>query len=102
MPYFSTKDNKFHVFYPDFIFWQKKGNDYRITFVDPKGTEHTSYLSKVDAFEELFQENGVPKVFNYSNYTITFDLKLAYDGLGTIPRKYKDYWLKNDDFSWIE
>lgn len=102
MPYFSTKDNKFHDFYPDFIFWQKNGNDYRITFVDPKGTEHASYLSKVDAFEELFLEHDKPKVFSFSNFKITFYLKLAYDGSGTIPRKYKDYWLKNDDFSWID
>ena len=92
MPYFSTKDNKFHDFYPDFIFWQKKGDDYRITFVDPKGTEHASYLSKVDYFEELFMEGGKAKVFNYKTYKVTFSLKLAYNGEGTIPKKYKCYW----------
>lgn len=103
MPYFSTKDNRFHDFYPDFIFWQKNGNDYTITFVDPKGTEHAAYLSKVDYFEELFMENGKPKVFNYANYKITFSLKLvANDDKGTIPRKYQEYWLENTDFSWID
>ena len=102
MPYFSTKDNKFHDFYPDFIFWQKKGNDYTITFVDPKGTEHAAYLSKVDYFEELFMEDGKPKVFTYANYNITFSLKLVTDnGKGTIPKKYQSYWLDNTDFSWI-
>lgn len=102
MPYFNTKDNKFHDFYPDFIFWQKKGNDYMITFVDPKGTEHSAYLSKVDYFEELFMEDGKPKVFKYKNYNITFSLKLVYDGEGTVPQKYKNYWWNSDDFSWIE
>ena len=102
MPYFSTKDNKYHDFYPDFVFWQKNGDRYTITYVDPKGTEYASYLSKVDSFEDLFLEGGRPRVFEYMNYKITFSLKLAYDGEGTIPRKYSSYWLDNNDFSWLD
>ena len=102
MPYFNNKDNKFHVFYPDFIFWQKKGKEYRITFVDPKGTEYSSYLSKVDYFKEMFIENSKPKEFKYRSYTVTFALKLAYDEDGTIPDEYKEFWIGNNDFSWIE
>ncbi len=101
MPYFSTKDNNYHDFYPDFMFWIKKNEEYKIIFVDPKGTEYTSYLSKVDAFEKLFFENDKPKIFNYKGYKVTFDLKLYYDGEGTIPAKYKSYWLINDDYSWL-
>ena len=101
MPYYSSKDNSYHLFYPDFIFWMKKDNNYKIMFVDPKGTEYTSYLSKVDGFEKLFCKNGKPIKFNHKNYTITFDLKLAYEEDGTIPEKYKDYWISTDDFSWL-
>ena len=101
MPYFSTKDNKFHDFYPDFIFWQKKGNDYHITFVDPKGTEHTAYQSKVDAFEEMFIENGKPKTFKYKSFNVQFSLKLFNEDGASIRGKYKDYWFGLDDFSWI-
>ena len=101
MPYYSIKDNSYHLFYPDFIFWMKKDNEYKIVFVDPKGTEHASYLSKVDGFEKLFFTNGKPTEFKYKNYTITFDLKLAHEDEGTIPQKYKDYWISTDDFSWL-
>ena len=80
----------------------KKGSEYKIIFVDPKGTEHTSYLSKVDGFEKLFFTNSKPTQFKYKNYIITFDLKLAYEAEGTIPEKYKDYWIGTDDFSWLK
>lgn len=102
MPYFSQKDNNYHDFYPDFIFWIKKDNNYKIVFVDPKGTEFTSYLSKVDAFEKMFLENGKPKLFEYKNFNISFDLKLYYDGEGTIPEKYRSYWTTNDNFDWLK
>lgn len=102
MPYYSMKDNSYHLFYPDFIFWLKDGNNYRIIFVDPKGTEHASYLSKVDGFEKLFYKDGQPVEFKYKDYTITFNLKLAYEDEGTIPEKYKDYWISTDDFTWLK
>ncbi len=103
MPYFSSKDNNYHGFYPDFMFWVKKGNQYKIVFVDPKGTEYSSYLSKVDSFESLFIENGAPKKFAYKNFEITFDLKLycAAD-FATIPKKYQSYWLPIDNFDWLQ
>src|SRR5699024_8510693 len=54
MPYFSSNDNNYHDFYPDFIFWLKKDKNYKIVFVDPKGTEYSAYISKLDAFKRLF------------------------------------------------
>ena len=102
MPYYSSKDNAYHLFYPDFIFWIKKDNNYKIVFVDPKGTEHSSYLSKVDGFEKLFFTDGQPSQFKYKNQTIIFDLKLAHEDEGTIPEKYKNYWISSDDFSWLK
>lgn len=102
MPYYSSKDNSYHLFYPDFVFWIKNENNYKIMFVDPKGTEHASYLSKVDGFEKLFYKNGQPIEFRYKDYSVTFDLKLAYEDEGTIPEKYKEYWISTDEFEWLK
>ena len=102
MPYFSSNDNNYHDFYPDFIFWLKKDKNYKIVFVDPKGTEYSAYISKLDAFKRLFLENDKPKVFNYKGYEITFDFKLYYDGNGVIPEEYENYWLTNDNFDWLQ
>jgi hypothetical protein len=47
IPYFENKDNKgYRKFYPDFIFWLKKNNKYKIVFVDPKSSEMGIYLTK--------------------------------------------------------
>ena len=104
IPYFYKKDNTYRNFYPDFIFWIKKNNEYKIIFVDPKGTEHTDYQYKVDGFEELFLSNTKPKVFKHNDFdfNITFDLKLIAKDINNVSGKYKDYWLHEDDFSFLD
>lgn len=95
-------------FYPDFIFWQKSktSDDYKITFVDPKGTQNSSYQFKVDGFKKLFFENGAPKTFVFENgektFKITVDLKLVKASEAPIPDGYKEWWIDNGDFSWLE
>ena len=42
IPYFDTQKGEYRYFYPDFVFWIKKGNKKKIVFVDPKGKEHLS------------------------------------------------------------
>jgi len=101
IPYYCYKDNSYHKFYPDFIFWVKKENKYKIVFVDPKGTQNTDYLNKVDEFERIFMENGNPKVYKYADYEITFDLKLVGEDRNKVPAKYRSYWLTQGDFSFI-
>ena len=104
IPYFYKKDNTYRNFYPDFIFWIKKNNEYKIIFVDPKGTEHTDYQYKVDGFEELFLSNRKPKVFKHNDFdfNITFDLKLIAEDINNVSGKYMDYWLHEDDFSFLD
>ncbi len=101
IPYFNMKDNAYHEFYPDFVFWIKKDKNYKIVFIDPKGTEHSSYLSKVDGFEKLFYKDDKPIIFSYKDYSITFDLKLACIEESNIPKKYKTYWINTNDFTWL-
>lgn len=102
IPYYSHATNIYKRFYPDFIFWLQKGDNYKIIFVDPKGTSHTDYESKVDSFEGLFLDNeGKPKVFKYKNFKITFELRLIGDG-EKVGEKYKKYWSRVRDFDFFQ
>lgn len=101
IPYFYKKENIYRKFFPDFIFWVKKDEDYKIVFIDPKGTSNSNYQNKVDEFEKLFLENGQAKIFTYKNFKITFDLKLVASDVKSVSDKYEKYWLGNDDFSFL-
>ncbi len=98
IPYYDKETNTYRNFYPDFIFWIKKNDNYKIVFVDPKGTKYTSYESKVDGFERLFlEENKEPRVFlvtiGETKLKVSFDLKLVPEDINTIQgEKYKKYW----------
>ena len=93
IPYFDNAENKFRKFYPDFIFWFKEAEGYRIVFVDPKGVEHSEYMSKVEGFEKLFMQNGKNKKFEFNNIPVYFDLLLVTDNLNLVTEKFKNYWL---------
>ncbi|MFN3605353.1 MAG: DEAD/DEAH box helicase family protein [Leptonema sp. (in: bacteria)] len=58
IPYYQPKTNRIEKFKPDFIFWLKKGNDYTILFVDPKGTEYTDGYRKIDGYSRIFEEEN--------------------------------------------
>jgi len=93
IPYVDN-DSIERKFYPDFIFWFKKGNNYLITFVDPKGTEHSLAERKIDGYEKLFVENGRPKMFEFEEYQIIVQL-LLYNEEGYSSEKYKHYWISS-------
>jgi len=99
IPYFDNTLNKYKKFYPDFIFWLKKDNYYKIIFIDPKGTSYSDYQNKVDGFTKLFIDTN--KEFNYEDYNVTFELKLITNDVNTVSKKYKEYWLNVEDFSWF-
>jgi len=92
IPYYNANVNKISRFYPDFIFWLKKGNDYFIVFVDPKGTEHTSAMRKIDGYKALFEENNRTKIIDRNGYKVKIKLLLRTNNLKTIPEQYKRYW----------
>ncbi len=101
IPYFYKKDNIYRKFFPDFIFWVKAGNDYKIVFVDPKGTSNADYQNKIDEFEKLFLENGKQKIFEYKNFKVSFDLKMIAKDVNAVGDKYEKYWLGDEDFSFV-
>lgn len=95
IPYYNPNVNKISRFYPDFIFWLKKGDNYFIVFVDPKGTEHTSAYRKIDGYRALFEENGKEKDFNYNGFKVKIKLLLRPDDVFKASRGYRRYWFDN-------
>ncbi|GAA9714021.1 DEAD/DEAH box helicase family protein [Helicobacter pylori] len=81
-------------FFPDFIFWLQKGNTQIICFVDPKGSKHTDYEHKADAYK-LFKD----KVFNPKDdphFKIKVVLKF-YGNKDDVGERYRDDWIKEGE-----
>ena len=95
IPYYNPKANNISRFYPDFIFWLKKGDNYYIVFVDPKGTEHTDAYRKIDWFKKLFEEDGKEKVFNHNGFKVRIKLQLRPEDVSKALNEYKHYWFDN-------
>ncbi|WP_367687983.1 DEAD/DEAH box helicase family protein [Helicobacter pylori] len=85
-------------FFPDFIFWLQKGGTQIICFIDPKGSKHTDYEHKADAYQ-LFKD----KIFNPKdnpNFKIKVVLKF-YGNKDDVGERYRDLWIekgKLEDF----
>ncbi|MBM3143264.1 MAG: DEAD/DEAH box helicase [Chloroflexi bacterium] len=95
IPYYNPVVNRVSEFYPDFIFWLAKGNDYLILFVDPKGTEHTSAYRKIDGYRELFEEDGNEKVFNHNSSKVKITLRLRPEDVSKTLAAYRRHWFNN-------
>ncbi len=94
VPYYNRAKNQMSDFYPDFIFWSIRGNDYHIAFVDPKGTSHSDYMDKVDGFRTLFEEpDGSTRLFNYKGWKVRFSLALETTDRQKVGDGYRAYWI---------
>ncbi len=81
-------------FFPDFIFWLEKGGTQIICFIDPKGSKHTDYEHKADAYQ-LFKD----KIFNPKNdpnLKIKVVLKF-YGNKDGVGERYRDDWIKEGE-----
>jgi hypothetical protein len=74
IPYYSPSQNRMAKFIPDFIFWGRKGNQYRILFLDPKGMENQEWERKAEGFRDLFEERGNAKRFEVDGMNIEVSL----------------------------
>lgn len=94
IPYYQPKTNRIEKFKPDFIFWLIKDNSYIIVFVDPKGTEHTDGLRKIDGYSRIFEcGQKHTKIFSFGCYTIKTKLLLKpTQGIVAVAENYKKYW----------
>ncbi|MCL0093013.1 DEAD/DEAH box helicase family protein [Dehalococcoidia bacterium] len=99
IPYYNPDTNRISKFNPDFIFWLKKGNNYFIVFIDPKGTKHTDYMHKVDGYKMIFEENGgTRKKFQFKDFTGTVYAFLRTDDINRLPQDgYRKYWFDHLD-----
>ncbi|WP_208391701.1 DEAD/DEAH box helicase family protein [Helicobacter pylori] len=81
-------------FFPDFIFWLQKSGTQIICFIDPKGSKHTDYEHKADAYQ-LFKD----KIFNPKdepNLKIKVVLKF-YGNKDDVGERYRDDWIKEGE-----
>ncbi len=99
IPYYNKAHNKIEKFKPDFIFWFKKGENYFIIFVDPKGTKHTDYEYKVDGYKLIFEGEQDKKTFKVGNLNVQVHLFLFTEDKNKLSEGYKKYWF--DDISSI-
>ncbi|MCQ2702058.1 DEAD/DEAH box helicase family protein [Helicobacter pylori] len=93
IPYIDNGAAERH-FFPDFIFWLQKGGTQIICFIDPKGSKHTDYEHKADAYQ-LFKD----KIFNPKNdpnLKIKVVLKFYGDKDG-VGERYRDDWIKEGE-----
>ncbi|RVZ06900.1 restriction endonuclease subunit R [Helicobacter pylori] len=92
IPYFNNATER--RFFPDFIFWLQKGGTQIICFIDPKGSKHTDYEHKADAYK-LFKD----KIFNPKddpNLKIKVVLKF-YGNKDDVGERYRDDWIKEGE-----
>ncbi len=93
IPYYNLDTNTLRNYYPDFIFWLKKDNEYMIIFVDPKGTKYTTGYQKIDGYKQIFEnEKGEEKIFEFGSLKIRLKLLLYTKDLSGIPKEYRKYW----------
>ncbi|WQY13709.1 DEAD/DEAH box helicase family protein [Helicobacter pylori] len=81
-------------FFPNFIFWLQKGGTQFICFIDPKGSKHTDYEHKADAYK-LFKD----KIFNPKDdphFKIKVVLKF-YGDKDDVGERYRDDWIKEGE-----
>ncbi len=94
IPYPDPATNDYREFFPDFIFWMCRGRRHNIVFVDPKGVEHTSAMSRIDGYRNLFEANGAPRVFQHGDMEVT--VRLAFhnrEARTRPPKEYRKYWI---------
>jgi len=96
IPYYNTKENKYSLFFPDFIFWLKRGNDYTILFVDPKGVEHTDAYRKIEGFKKLFEDDKSKSIkYQHEKYNIRVRLLIYPNDVANVLELYKGYCFDN-------
>ncbi|OOQ02133.1 DEAD/DEAH box helicase family protein [Helicobacter pylori] len=81
-------------FFPDFIFWLQKGNTQIICFIDPKGSKHTDYEHKADAYKLFKDKIFYPK--DDPNLKIKVVLKF-YGNKDDVGERYRDDWIKEGE-----
>ena len=92
IPYYDAKCNEYRRFFPDFVFWMCRKDDYQIVFVDPKGTEHISAYRKIDGYKNLFETNNSCRKFRHKRSKVYVKLLMFNLDAGRVPEEYGHFW----------
>ena len=99
IPYFDGGKNSHRRFRPDFVFWLRRGRDYRIVFVDPKSTAYAAASHKIDGYADLFEsKESVPqkrRAFDLvvAGKSLRIDVKLVmFNDPQGAPQAYRRFW----------
>jgi type III restriction enzyme len=93
IPYYDPNQNRADArFKPDFVFWLQKGKNYHIIFVDPKGTEHTAGLRKLDGYRRVFEDKGKATVIPHSDVRVRVHAILYTRDAAKVPADYRRHW----------
>ena len=98
IPYYNPNANKISPFYPDFIFWLKKGKNYLIVFIDPKGIEHTDWADKLNGYKEIFEK--MHREINYNGFKVKVKLFFRAKDASIVQQRFPEhsqYWFDNID-----
>lgn len=94
IPY--MRENRPARFFPDFIFWMKRGVKYQIVFVDPKGTKYSSFAPKLDGYSRLFEQSGAPRTFSpKSGEQVSVKVLFYNQRIDGVGYKYRRFWISN-------
>jgi type III restriction enzyme len=96
IPYFDAEAGKYKTFFPDFIFWLKKGEKYYLKFIDPHGTVYISNTAyKIDGFNDFITD--LTKLKNHNIHSV----ELYFYSKGIVPHGvddlYRKYFTSNFD-----
>jgi superfamily II DNA or RNA helicase len=93
IPYYEPTSNRAAArFKPDFIFWLQKDSDYHIVFFDPKGTEHTAGLRKLDGYRRIFETHGTVRMISHAKTNVRVHAFLHTSRLAQVPADYRRHW----------
>ena len=95
IPYYNWAQNRYDRFHPDFIFWLENKKGYHILFINPKGTERTSYQHKVEGYEKFFGAAGREKILREHGKDIRVYLRFFGGDKSKVPKPYKNYWINS-------
>ncbi|MBI2013582.1 MAG: DEAD/DEAH box helicase family protein [Candidatus Colwellbacteria bacterium] len=98
IPYFNSERSQYDNFYPDFIFWLKKGNKYYLKFIDPHGVEYTTNSAdKIDGFIDFMDD--LDKIGNKKLEKVDLYYFNEQQPSREIKEEYRRYW--TNDFTKI-
>ena len=94
IPYYDSVKNGHRRFFPDFVFWMGRQDQYQIVFVDPKGGIHAVAEAKIDGYVRLFKENAQCRTFP-TRFALAKNVKVKlvlFNLDESLGERYRHYW----------